>query len=80
MPLWDVLQRDLQFRLDEFAGSGLLEGRMAGEDYSVKCDGETNPMQLRDAGMVNVQIMMRPVGTVEQILVDLQIGGNIGTD
>ncbi len=78
--LWDVLQRDLLFRLGQFAGVGLLEGRIPGEDFFVKCDAETNPMVLRDAGQVNIQIMMRPVGAVEHILVDLQIGGQLELD
>ncbi len=72
--LWDVLERDVLFRLGEFATAGLLTGRRAGEDYSVKCNAETNLSTLRDAGQVNVQIRMRPVGTVEHIVVDLRIG------
>lgn len=73
--LWDVLERDVLFRLREFATVGLLTGRQAGEDYSVKCDAETNLPALRDAGQVNMQIRMHPVGTVEQILIELCIGG-----
>jgi hypothetical protein len=72
--LWDVLERDVLFRLGEFAGAGMLTGRVAGEDYDAQCDAETNVPALRDAGQVNVRIRMRPVGTVEHILVDLRIG------
>ena len=72
--LWDVLERDTMFRLDQFAGAGLLSGSRAGEDYTVQCDRETNLPALRDAGEVNVRLRMKPVGTVEQIVVDLRIG------
>lgn len=72
--LWDVLERDTLFRLDQFATAGLLSGNRAGEDYTVKCDRETNLPALRDAGEVNVRLRMQPVGTVEQIVVDLRIG------
>jgi phage tail sheath protein FI len=74
--LWDVLERDVMFRLGEFAGAGLLDGKKAGEDYFVQCDAGTNLPALRDAGQVNVHVRMRPVGTVEQIIVDLRIGGD----
>ena len=72
--LWDVLERDTMFRLDQFAGGGMLTGGRAGEDYAVQCDRETNLPALRDAGQVNLRLRMRPVGTVEQIVVDLRIG------
>ena len=73
--LWDVLERDVGFRLAQFSAGGmLLEGPGGGEDYSVRCDRETNLPQLRDAGQVNVEVRLRPVGTVEHITVDLRIG------
>ena len=74
--LWDVLERDVLLRLRDFATAGLLTGGMAGQDYSVKCDEETNLPALRDAGQVNLQVRMRPVGTVEHIVVDLRVGGD----
>jgi len=72
--LWDVLERDVLFRLGEFAGAGMLSGSVAGDDYYAQCDAETNVPALRDSGQVNVRIGMRPVGTVEHVLVDLRIG------
>ena len=72
--LWDVLERDVLFRLGEFAGAGMLSGKVAGDDYYAQCDAETNVPALRDSGQVNVRIGMRPVGTVEHVLVDLRIG------
>ena len=73
--LWDVLERDVQFRLAQFASGGMLLGGPSGEeDFSVRCDRETNLPALRDAGQVNVEVRIRPVGTVEHIVVDLRIG------
>lgn len=74
--LWDVLERDVMFRLGEFYSSGCLEGRKAAQSYLVRCDAEVNPVELRDMGQVNVHVAMRPVGTAEQIVVDLRIGGD----
>ena len=74
--LWDVLERDVLFRLGQLAGGGMLTGSRPGEDYNVKCDRENNLPALRDAGQVNVRLRMQPVGTVEQIVVDLRIGAN----
>jgi hypothetical protein len=79
--LWDVLERDVGFRLAEFAAGGMLvAGPEDGENYSVRCDRETNLPQLRDAGQVNVEVRLRPVGTIEHIVVDLRIGddGRVG--
>jgi len=72
--LWAVLQRDVRFRLSQFWSAGLLSGAKDGSEYDVKCDAELNPPMARDAGHVNVQVLMRPMGTTEQIRIDLRIG------
>ena len=74
--LWDVLRRDVRHRLSQFWERGLLIGGPAGEDYSVVCDAGLNPPASRDAGQVNVEVRLRPVGTTEQIIIDLRIGGD----
>ena len=73
--LWDVLERDVKVRLGEFSAAGLLSGGTAGEDYAVSCTAENNPAHLREAGGVNVLVHVHPVGTTEQIVIDLRIGG-----
>lgn len=73
--LWDVLERDVRVRLGEFWSAGLIMGGKAGEDYEVTCNAENNPARLRDQGMVNLMVRLRPVGTTEQIVIDLRIGG-----
>ena len=75
--LWSVLVRDVSFRLRQCYGAGLLTGKGSMGDYNVKCNSETNPMALRNAGQVNVEVTMQPVGTVEQIVVALRVGGEI---
>lgn len=74
--LWDVLQRDVSVRLGEFSAAGLLSGGKAGEDYRVICNAENNPVHLREQGQVSVLVQVRPVGTTEQIVIDLRLGGD----
>ena len=38
---------------------------------------DNNAMIHRDAGQVNVDVMIRPVGTTERVLIDLCIGGDV---
>ena len=38
--------------------------------------GSINTKRSRDNGQVNVEVMLRPVGTTENVLIDLCIGGN----
>ena len=73
--LWDVLERDVRVRLGEFSAAGLLSGGTSGEDYRVVCNAENNPVHLRAQGQVSVLVHLRPVGTTEQILIDLRLGG-----
>jgi hypothetical protein len=73
--LWAVLQRDVRHRLSQFWSAGLLTGSRDGSEYMVRCDAEINPPASRDAGHVNVQVHIRPMGTTEQIRIDLRIGG-----
>lgn len=75
--LWDVLDRDVRYRLEQFADAGLLTDQGGDQEYMVRCDYSTNPVGLRDAGQVNVEVMVRPVGTTERVFIDLCIGGEI---
>jgi phage tail sheath protein FI len=73
--LWKVLERDVSVRLREFFEAGMIAGTRALPEFSVRCDSETNPLELRDAGGLNIAVSLRPVGTTESILVDLRFGG-----
>lgn len=74
--LWKIVERDVLVRLDQFWQAGILSGTRSQEEYSVECNEATNPVALRDAGQLNVRILLRPVGTTERILIDLRLGSN----
>lgn len=74
--LWKVVERDVLVRLDQFWEAGLLTGARSQGEYSVECSEATNPADLRDQGLLMVQVTLRPVGTAERILIDLQLGSN----
>ena len=75
--LWDVLDRDIRYRLEEFSEAGALVSKGGDPQYQVVCDQSINTALSRDAGQVNVEVMLRPVGTTEQVLIDLCIGGDV---
>ena len=52
---------------------GLLAGDQAGSEYLVQCDEELNPPEVRDAGQVNVKVVVRPISTAEYIVVELRL-------
>ena len=74
--LWSVLARDVRYRLEEFWSAGLLTLSDDGSKYEVRCNAENNPPELLDAGYINIEVRLQPVGTTEQILVDLNIGAS----
>lgn len=74
--LWKIIERDVIVRLDQFWQAGILAGTRSQEEYSVECSESTNPLALRDAGQLNVQVALKPVGTTERILIDLRLGSS----
>ena len=72
--LWDIVARIVRSRLDQLWSAGLLTGGEAGAEYLVQCDGELNPLSVRDAGQVHVKVMLRPISTTENIIVELRLG------
>lgn len=74
--LWSIISRIIRGRLDQMWSAGLLTGETSGQEYLVKCDAETNPPELREAGQVNVLIRVRPISTTEYILVELRLGAD----
>jgi uncharacterized protein len=50
--LWVRIMRELTAYLDGLFERGALKGRSPDEAFFVKCDSETNPPEVRDAGMV----------------------------
>jgi phage tail sheath protein FI len=66
--LWKKLTRDVRAYLMRVWRSGALFGATAEEAFYVKCDPETNPRYLIDAGQVNVQVGICPVKPAEFVI------------
>ncbi|MBW1878080.1 MAG: phage tail sheath family protein [Deltaproteobacteria bacterium] len=66
--LWKKLTRDVRSYLMRVWRSGALFGASPDEAFYVKCDDETNPRYLIDAGQVNVQIGICPVKPAEFVI------------
>jgi hypothetical protein len=66
--LWKKLTRDVRSYLMRVWRSGALFGASADDAFYVKCDTETNPRYLIDAGQVNVQIGICPVKPAEFVI------------
>jgi phage tail sheath protein FI len=66
--LWKKIQRDVRSYLMRVWRSGALFGATPEEAFYVKCDSETNPRYLIDAGQVNVQVGICPVKPAEFVV------------
>lgn len=66
--LWKKLTRDTRAYLLRVWRSGALFGATPEEAFYVKCDAETNPRYLIDAGQVNVQVGLSPVKPAEFVV------------
>jgi len=66
--LWKKLTRDVRSFLMRVWRSGALFGDTPEEAFYVKCDSETNPRYLIDAGQVNVQVGICPVKPAEFVV------------
>ena len=75
--LWSKLRRDITAFLTIVWRSGALFGKTAGEAFYVKCDAELNPPEVRDLGMVMVEIGIAPVKPAEFVV--LRFGQYAGT-
>lgn len=67
--LWVRIMRELTAYLDGLFQRGALKGRNADEAFFVKCDNETNPRDVIEAGMVVTQIGVAPTAPAEFITV-----------
>ncbi len=67
-PLWKAIQRDVGAFLTLLWRQGALAGAKPEEAFFVKCDEETNPPDVIDAGQVNVVIGIAPVKPAEFVI------------
>lgn len=77
--LWVRIMRELTAYLEDLFRQGALKGRTLDQAFFVKCDGETNPPEVRDAGMVVAEIGLAAVTPGEFIVVRV-IHGASGVD
>jgi len=66
--LWTKLARDVRSFLMRVWRTGALFGATPEQAFFVKCDEETNPRYLIDAGQVNVQVGIAPVKPAEFVV------------
>jgi phage tail sheath protein FI len=66
--LWKSIRRDIGAFLTRVWRDGALMGRTAEEAFFVKCDEETNPPDVIDAGMVVAIIGLAPVKPAEFVI------------
>ena len=66
--LWKKLTRDVRAYLMRVWRSGALFGTTPEDAFYVKCDEESNPRYLIDAGQVNVQVGICPVKPAEFVV------------
>jgi phage tail sheath protein FI len=69
--LWRSIRRDIGAFLTRVWRDGALMGRTPQEAFFVKCDAETNPPDVRDAGMVIAEIGVAPVKPAEFVVFKL---------
>lgn len=77
--LWRSIRRDIGAFLTRVWRDGALMGRTPQEAFFVKCDEETNPPDVRDAGMVIAEIGVAPVKPAEFVVFKLSQSA-IGSD
>ncbi len=75
--LWARIERQLGSYFTDLFQRGALRGASAEEAFFVKCDAETNPPEVREAGRVVTEIGLAPVVPGEWIVVRL-IHGSAG--
>jgi phage tail sheath protein FI len=66
--LWARVSRDITAFLTRVWQSGALFGAVAEEAFYVKCDRETNPPEVRDAGQLICEIGIAPVKPAEFVV------------
>ncbi|HWO73476.1 MAG TPA: phage tail sheath subtilisin-like domain-containing protein [Dehalococcoidia bacterium] len=66
--LWARVRRDISAFLTRVWGTGALFGVTADEAFYVKCDRETNPPEIIDAGMMVCEIGIAPVKPAEFVI------------
>jgi phage tail sheath protein FI len=67
--LWVRITRELSAYLDGLWTAGALVGQTPTEAYYVKCDAETNPPEVREAGQTITEVGLAPSAPAEFVVV-----------
>jgi phage tail sheath protein FI len=74
--LWVRIMRELTAHLDDLFQRGALKGRTSDEAFFVKCDSETNPPGVVDAGRVVTQVGLALTAPAEFVVVTVIHGAS----
>jgi phage tail sheath protein FI len=66
--LWERVKRDITAFLTRVWRDGALFGTTPAEAFYVKCDEELNPVEVRDAGQLIIEIGLAPVKPAEFVI------------
>jgi phage tail sheath protein FI len=69
--LWVRVERELGAYFNDLFRRGALKGRTQDEAFYVKCNAETNPLEVREAGMVVTEVGLAPAIPNEFVVVRL---------
>ena len=72
--LWVRIEREIHAYLADLLQQGALKGLTAQDAFYVKCDAETNPLAVREAGQVVTEIGIAPTIPSEFIIVRIILG------
>jgi phage tail sheath protein FI len=67
--LWNRIQRELSAYFTQLWQDGALQGQTPTQAFYVKCDAQTNPPEIREAGQVITEIGLAPATPAEFIVV-----------
>lgn len=70
--LWKILEAQVAYFLKQLWERGFLRGDTPEEAFFVRCNEETNPQALRDAGILVVECGVSPVRPAEFIIFSVQ--------
>lgn len=74
--LWVRIERDISAYLADLLQQGALKGLAPTDAFFVKCDAETNPLAVREAGQVVTEIGIAPAVPNEFIVARLILGSS----
>jgi uncharacterized protein len=74
--LWLRIMREVSAYCEDLFRRGALSGRVAEEAFYVKCDSDTNPPEVIEAGMVVTEVGLAPMAPAEFVVVRITHGEN----